>query len=58
MAATHGLTRFVGRQRELDALHQALAHAEVGHGQVVALVGEVGVGKARLVYEFLHSHHT
>jgi class 3 adenylate cyclase len=56
--AAQGLTRFVGRQRELDALHQALEQAGAGHGQVVALVGEAGVGKSRLVYEFTHSHHT
>jgi tetratricopeptide (TPR) repeat protein len=56
--AAQGLTRFVGRQREIDALHQALAQAGAGHGQVVALVGEAGVGKSRLVYEFAHSHHT
>jgi len=56
--ATQGLTRFVGRQRELDALHQALEQTGAGHGQVVALVGEAGVGKSRLVYEFAHSHHT
>jgi class 3 adenylate cyclase/tetratricopeptide (TPR) repeat protein len=56
--AAQGLTRFVGRQRELDTLHQALDQAGAGHGQVVALVGEPGVGKSRLVYEFAHSHHT
>ena len=53
-AAARGLTRFVGRQHELDALHQALTQAESGHGQVVALVGEAGVGKSRLAYEFVH----
>jgi class 3 adenylate cyclase len=58
VAATRGLTRFVGRQWELDALQLALAHAEAGYGQVVALIGEAGVGKSRLVYEFVHSHHT
>src|SRR5512132_2777196 len=57
-AAARGLTRFVGRQHELAALHQALAQAAAGHGQVVALVGEAGVGKSRLVYEFVHSHRT
>src|SRR5499426_1815677 len=51
-AAARGLTRFVGRQHELDALRQARAQAQAGHGQVVALVGEAGVGKSRLVYEF------
>jgi predicted ATPase/class 3 adenylate cyclase len=56
--AAQGLTRFVGRQRELDSLHQALEQAGTGHGQVVAAVGEAGVGKSRLVYEFAHSHHT
>ena len=55
--AAQGLTRFVGRQRELDALHQALAQAGAGHGQVVALVGEAGVEKSRLVYEFAHAYH-
>jgi class 3 adenylate cyclase/tetratricopeptide (TPR) repeat protein len=56
--AAQGLTRFVGRQREIDALHQAQEQAGTGHGQVVALVGEAGVGKSRLVYEFVHAHHT
>src|SRR5215475_7607412 len=57
-AATRGLTPFVGRQQELEALHQALAQALAGHGQVAALVGEAGVGKSRLVYEFVHSYRT
>jgi class 3 adenylate cyclase/tetratricopeptide (TPR) repeat protein len=57
-AAARGLTRFVGRQPELEALQQALAQAQAGHGQVVATVGEAGVGKSRLLYEFGHSHHT
>src|SRR5262245_35476235 len=57
-AAARGLTRFVGRQHELDALHQTLAQAAACHGQVVALVGEAGVGKSRLAYEFVHAHPT
>jgi hypothetical protein len=57
-AATRGLTPFVGRQHELEALHRALAQAQAGHGQVVALVGEAGVGKSRLVHECIHSHRT
>ena len=57
-AVGRGLTRFVGRQQELAALRQALERAGAGHGQVVAVVGEAGVGKSRLVYEFVHSHHT
>ena len=57
-AVVRGLSPFVGRQPELEALQQALARAGAGQGQVVALLGEPGVGKSRLVYEFLHSHHT
>jgi class 3 adenylate cyclase len=57
-SAARGLTRFVGRQQELGALQQALERARAGHGQVVALVGEPGVGKSRLVYEFVHAHYT
>ncbi|MFQ5896796.1 MAG: AAA family ATPase [Candidatus Methylomirabilia bacterium] len=57
-AAARGLTRFVGRQIELEALRQALDKARAGHGQVVALVGEPGVGKSRLFWEFTHSHRT
>jgi class 3 adenylate cyclase/tetratricopeptide (TPR) repeat protein len=56
--AMRGLTRFVGRDRELDVLHQGLERAGAGHGQLVAVVGEPGVGKSRFVYEFLQSHRT
>jgi class 3 adenylate cyclase/tetratricopeptide (TPR) repeat protein len=55
-AAARGLTRFVGRDTELDVLHQALARAGAGQGQVVAVIGEPGVGKSRLFYEFTQSH--
>jgi class 3 adenylate cyclase len=58
VAVARGLTRFVGRQAELAALQQALDQAGSGRGQVVAAVGEAGVGKSRLVYECLHSHRT
>jgi class 3 adenylate cyclase/tetratricopeptide (TPR) repeat protein len=51
-----GLRRFVGRETELAALVQALERAGAGHGQVVAVVGEAGVGKSRLVYECVHAH--
>jgi class 3 adenylate cyclase/tetratricopeptide (TPR) repeat protein len=53
-----GLTPFVGRQAELAALHQALEQAGAGHGQVVAIIGEPGVGKTRLFHEFTHSSRT
>jgi class 3 adenylate cyclase/tetratricopeptide (TPR) repeat protein len=49
------LSRFVGRERELAVLHQVLEHVERGQGQVVGVVGEAGVGKSRLLYEFRQS---
>jgi class 3 adenylate cyclase len=58
VAVARGLTPFVGRQSELETLQQALAQAQAGHGQVVALVGDAGVGKSRLLAEFGHAHHT
>ena len=57
-AALRGLTRFVGRQREIEVLNEALANAAQAKGQVVAIVGEPGVGKSRLFWEFSHSHRT
>jgi class 3 adenylate cyclase/tetratricopeptide (TPR) repeat protein len=55
-AARRGLTRFVGRTMELEQLRGALDRASLGHGQVVAVVGEPGVGKSRLFWELTHSH--
>jgi Adenylate and Guanylate cyclase catalytic domain/AAA ATPase domain len=57
-AATRGLTRFVGRDRELEQLWLVLGRVTAGHGHVVALVGEPGVGKSRLVWEVTHSRRT
>jgi tetratricopeptide (TPR) repeat protein len=57
-SVARGLTRFVGREAEVDQLRQALEQAAAGRGQIVAVVGEPGVGKSRLFYEFVHSHRT
>ena len=56
-AARRGLTRFVGRDAEIEVLRRSLERAGAGHGQVVAIVGEAGVGKSRLHWEFTRSHH-
>jgi class 3 adenylate cyclase/energy-coupling factor transporter ATP-binding protein EcfA2 len=54
-----GLTKFVGRKNSMAQLREALKEAEAGSGQVVGIVGEAGVGKSRLLFEFnnLLSHH-
>ena len=51
-SAGRGLSKFVGRERELGQLEQALEQSKAGHGQIVAAMGEAGVGKSRLFYEF------
>jgi len=56
-ARTRGLTRFVGRDAEMAELTRAASDARGGRGQIVAVVGEPGVGKSRLFYEFVQSHH-
>ena len=55
-AAARGLTRFVGREAEMQHLQDALEQAGSGHGQVVSVVGEAAVGKSRLFFEFTRSH--
>ena len=52
-AVARGLTAFVGRAAEMDHVRQALERVKDGSGQVVAVVGEPGVGKSRLFYEFM-----
>ncbi len=49
------LSRFVGRQAEIERLQEMLALAHTGHGQVAAVTAEPGLGKSRLLYEFVQS---
>jgi hypothetical protein len=51
-SAGRGLTKFVGREREMEATKHAAEQATSGHGQIVAVIAEPGVGKSRLFYEF------
>jgi len=57
-AAGRGLTRFVGRDVEIEQLRRAQQLTAEGHGQVVAIVGQAGVGKSRLMHQFIHSEQT
>ena len=52
-SAGRGFTKFVGREREMDAMKTAAQRASAGRGQIVAAVAEPGVGKSRLFYEFM-----
>jgi class 3 adenylate cyclase/tetratricopeptide (TPR) repeat protein len=47
-----GVTDLVGRRPEMEALQSAYERVKNGEAQVVGVVGEAGVGKSRLVYEF------
>ena len=51
-AAGGTFARFVGRERELDLLRSRFEVAASGQGQVVGIVGEAGIGKSRLLFEF------
>jgi len=55
LSAERGLTEFIGRRRELGILHDCLARAKAGKGQVVTISGEAGAGKSRLLHEFRKS---
>ena len=51
-AMSRGLTPLVGRERELELLIDAFERAQEGQGQALSIVGEAGVGKSRMLYEF------
>jgi len=55
LSARPKLAEFIGREHALAALRAPLAKVEAGHGQVVGIVGEPGIGKSRLLYEFRRS---
>jgi predicted ATPase len=50
-----GLTRLLGRQSELELLRKRFEQCRAGEGQVFSIVGEAGIGKSRLLYEFRKS---
>jgi transcriptional regulator with AAA-type ATPase domain/tetratricopeptide (TPR) repeat protein len=54
LAVRGTMGRFVGRRHEMELLENRWTQAERGHGQVVAMVGDAGVGKSRLVWEFIN----
>jgi len=55
-SALRGLSRFVGRAAEMEQLQTALERVRRGHGEVVGVMGDPGVGKSRLFHELTHSH--
>jgi len=55
-SAGRGLTQFVGRDKEVEILYEALKRAGTEDGELVAIVGEAGVGKSRICFEFIRSH--
>jgi len=56
-ARARGFSKFVGRDAEMEQIRQSADQARLGRGQLVAVGGEAGVGKSRLFFEFIHSHH-
>jgi class 3 adenylate cyclase/tetratricopeptide (TPR) repeat protein len=56
--SARGVTRMLGRSAEIDTLQDAANRSALGHGQVVTIVGEPGIGKSRLLWEFAHSKAT
>jgi class 3 adenylate cyclase len=55
IAREHGLTRLVGRKQELHLLCEGFARVKDGYGQAMSIIDEAGLGKSRLLYEFLQT---
>src|SRR5262247_1607907 len=55
-AVTRGLTPFVGRKTEIEAFQKLVEKSAAGRGRIFSMVGDPGMGKSRLVYEFIHFH--
>jgi class 3 adenylate cyclase len=53
VSRSRGFSRFVGRGDEMQVLESALAHAREGNARIIGIVGEAGLGKSRLCFEFL-----
>jgi len=52
VSAERGLTPFIGREKELELLIDGFERAKQGRGQAFSIMGEAGVGKSRMSYEF------
>jgi class 3 adenylate cyclase/tetratricopeptide (TPR) repeat protein len=50
--AARGLTPLVGRSTEIDIFNKLVQRVSTGRGQILAMIGEPGIGKSRLVHEF------
>src|SRR6185295_11571535 len=51
--SSQGLSVLVGRQAELDTLRSVLKRAANGNGQALTLIGAAGLGKSRLIHDFV-----
>ncbi|MDA2919695.1 tetratricopeptide repeat protein [Desulfobacterota bacterium AH_259_B03_O07] len=47
-----GFTKFIGREGEIEVLRDSFVKSKEGLGQVVTIIGDAGIGKSRLLYEF------
>jgi len=55
VARERGFTRLVGREQELHLLCEGFARAKERYGQAISIIGDAGLGKSRLLYEFRQS---